>query len=186
MGIKFLFPEKPAQQKNKKQKNWPYPSSNWLQHCFHCYSPNQKVSVILLLIALWFSIFLPPQPIRQIAATWILQNPWRTWVMHNSCSCILICHIQESTSECTWDHRIVCELVLLKMVFVYYYFHKCLFKTYKNDVCSFPSATLYQENVINFSSLSLLSSFLLPFLSCFPFHISVYTRTYKAFWVVCF
>lgn len=59
---------------------------------------------------------------------------------------------------------IVCELALFVLVFIHYYFCKCLFKIYKNNVCSFSLGNLYQEKFISLLKSPLLSFFCLFFL----------------------
>lgn len=145
-GIRFLFLEKPAQQKEKHKTKT---SHTLVQGCFHCYSSNQNVSVVLHP--------LPTTACVHVAAAWIPWNPWRMWVTHGSYSSVLICRIQESISECRmrWQDGLWIGLFLI----VFIIFTKA-FSKFTKIMCSFPSAKLYQEHLINFF---FISSFFLSF-----------------------
>lgn len=114
------------------------PARSILHHCFWCYSPHQKISVLLLLLAQWFSVsshhhpytgrqpanshISTPEPLKDLGRAQCHATP--PWSVLSMKACLSISKITGT----------VCGLALVRIVFIHHYFHKCLFRICKTNV----------------------------------------------------
>lgn len=113
------------------------PARSILHHCFWWCS-NQKIPVLLLLLAQWFSVsshhhpyasrqpadshINTPEPLKDLGRAQFHATP--PWSVLSTKACLSISKITGT----------VCGLALVRIVFIHYCFHKCLFRICKTNV----------------------------------------------------
>lgn len=153
------------------------PARSILHHCFWCYSPHQKISVLLLLLAQWFSVsshhhhpyagrppanshINTPEPLKDLGRAQCHATP--PWAVLSTKACLSISKITGT----------VCGLALVGIVFIPHYFHKCLFRICKTNVF-IPVSKIIPRKVNKLIHITSPFLFLLPFLpaSHYPPHL---------------